>query len=172
MVAFIENAHGIQLFLMGMVMVAALICLVVCGAAWQDARLNNAPGKGGDRRYMIRFRYQDWSGLEKRWKHTFLAQHCENIEERHALLNAAVIGPPADLSHLTNGLNQYPRFAMVFDTYRAARDTYIHYEVKKMSWMEAVHNWKNGPVVVEIQEERTYYKFFKGWYTLHAVELS
>jgi hypothetical protein len=147
------------------------MCLVIWGMALQDSRLNNAPGKGGDRRYMIRFRYQDWKGLEKRWHHTYLSAICENIEERHALLNAAVF-KPADLSHLTRDLNKYPRFALVLNTYREARDYYIHYECKGMPWMEAIHSWKNGPVRVELIEERTYYKFFKGWYTLHEVELS
>jgi hypothetical protein len=166
-----SNIQPIWIFIGAMALFCVCTALLAIGAHWQDERMNNKPGSGGDRRYMIRFRYQDWSGYEKRWKCTYLAQQCENIEERHAIINSAVMSP-ADVSHLTRGLNKYPRFAWVFDTYRSAWDAFIHYECKKLAWMETAHNWKQGPVVVELIEERRYYRWFTGWYVLHSVEMS
>jgi len=146
-------------FAIGALGLSALLGSIGIVGYWQDCRYNNSSTRGLGGRYVIRFRYKYFKGLEVRWKHEY---------QCFADANGKVgIREPGSVW----GMNEYLRFAAKYDSYADAKGVYSFYEDGSILKMETVHNWKKGPIIVELLEERTYFGFFKSWYTLHSVEM-
>ncbi|WDS62089.1 hypothetical protein [Pseudomonas phage D6] len=138
--------------------IALIAAIIGIGTWYQDNKMNQSPKLGMNGRYMIRFRYRYFKGLETRWKHEYLA----------------FVDPQGQHQSSPDSvwmMNEYMRFSCVFDTYSDAKSTFEFYDCGTLKKMEKQHNWKAGPITVELLEERKYFGFFKSWYTLHSVEM-